>query len=195
MVFAEKGVEVELLEIDPRNRPPRLRELNPAGLVPVLEVGEVAISESTAICEWLQDTHPEPSLWPQDPDLRAVARGVLRFVDDELTRNFFLSVRKQSFGLDETDHPQIVETLQRRLVARWRATERLLARSGGPWLLPGEEPTLADLAATPLAVRVPQWRPDLLPGEEQPLSAAWLERLRSRPSAAEVDRRGTPIGN
>lgn len=194
VALAEKGVAIELLEIDARNRPARLRELNPVGRVPVLEVGAVAINESTAICEWLQETHPEHPLWPEDPDRRAVARGVLRFVDDELTTNFFLSLRKQAFGLDETDHAEVVETLQRRLVTRWPIVERRLAGSDGSWLLPGEAPTLADLAAIPLAVRLPQWRADLQPSQaEQPLTVAWLERLRSRPSGAEVDRRGAPV--
>jgi glutathione S-transferase len=193
VAFAEKGVAVELLEIDPRQRPARLRALNPTNRVPVLEVGEVAIRESSAICDWLQDTHPEPSLWPSDPAARAAARGLLRFVDDELTTNFFLSMRKEAFGLDPTDHPDTVATLRQRLVRRWDTAEVLLARSGGPWLIPGDTPTLADLAAIPLAVRLPTWKPELAPAETLTHTAAWLQRLRDRPSAAEVDRRGVSV--
>jgi glutathione S-transferase len=185
---------VELLEIDPRHRPARLLMLNPTNRVPVLEVGEIAIRESSAICEWLQDVHPQPSLWPADPVARAQARGLLRWVDDELTTNFFLSIRKQAFGLDRTDHPEIVSTLRKRLVRRWPTLERLLSRTDGPWLLGGEDPTLADLAAMPLAVRLPSWMPELAPTpDKHPAAAAWLQRLRDRPSAAEVDRAGEPI--
>ena len=90
VAFAEKGVPLDLIEIDPRHRPPRLRELNPTNRVPVLELDGTAVRESTAICEWLEDTHPEPPLWPADPLRRAAARGLLRWVDDELTVNFFL---------------------------------------------------------------------------------------------------------
>ena len=194
VAFAEKGVEVELLEIDPRNRPARLRELNPTGRVPTLELDGHGIRESTVICEWLEDTHPDPAFWPEDPEARATGRGLLRFVDDELTRNFFLSMRKEAFGLDPTDHPDAVEHLRQQLSRRWKTTEKLLVQTGGPWLLEGEEPTLADLAAIPLAVRLAEWRPDLAPDPgDYPHTAAWLERLRQRPSAAEVDRQGEKV--
>jgi glutathione S-transferase len=190
---AEKGIDVELLEIDPVTRPPRLRELNPTNTVPVLELDGVAIRESTPICEWLEESYPEPSLWPADPAQRAAARGLLRWVDDELTAPFFLSMRREAFGLAPTDHPDLVQTLRTRLARRWATLEALLAENDGPWLMAGEQPTLVDLAAIPLAVRLPQWKPELAPSaDEYPLTDAWLTRLRERPSAAEVDRRGTP---
>ncbi|HWF49182.1 MAG TPA: glutathione S-transferase family protein [Solirubrobacteraceae bacterium] len=195
VAFAEKGVEVDLIEIDPRERPPRLRELNPGGRVPVLEVGDVAIRESTPICEWLEDTHPEPSFWPGDAAVRAQARGLLRWVDDELTLNFFLSMRKEAFGLDPSDHPDAVSILRDRLVRRWAKLEDLLSRTDGPWFMAGESPSLVDLAVIPLAVRLPAWKPELGPPPDLVRTAAWLEALRERPSAAEVDRRGTPVGD
>jgi glutathione S-transferase len=196
IAFAEKGVEVELLEIDPRRRPARLRELNPTNRVPVLEVGEVSIRESTPICEWLEDTRPEPSLWPEEPATRASARGLLRFVDDELTTNFFLSMRKEAFGVDPTDHDDIVAILRGRLVRRWPTIESLLSRTDGPWLAGADKPSLADLAAIPLAVRLPAWRPELAPASDEfARTADWLQRLRDRPSADEVDRRGQPVGD
>jgi glutathione S-transferase len=191
---AEKGVSPELLEIDPRHRPARLRELNPTATVPVLEVDGRAIRESSAICDWLEETHPDPSFWPSDPVARGAARGLLRWVDDELTRNFFLSVRKEAFGVDRSDHPEIVDILRARLAKRWGDAERLLDQGDGTWIAGGEAPTYADLAAIPLAVRLPQWKPELQPdATAQPLSAAWLERLRQRPSAAAVDQRGEPV--
>jgi glutathione S-transferase len=193
IAFAEKGVEVELVEVDPRKRPARLRALNPSNRVPVLEVGEVAIRESTAICEWLEDTRPEPPLWPADPTARAAARGLLRWVDDELTLNFFLPMRKEAFGIDPSDHPDVVAILRERLVRRWPTLEDLLSRTDGPWLLGGDSPSLVDLAAIPLAVRLAAWKPDLAPPAELTRAAAWLEALRERPSAVEVDRRGEPF--
>ncbi|MGO9974085.1 MAG: glutathione S-transferase family protein [Solirubrobacteraceae bacterium] len=193
VAFAEKGVEVQLIEIDPLHRPARLRELNPTNRVPVLEVDGLAIRESSAICDWLEDVHPLPSLWPEDPARRAAARGLMRWVDDELTASFFLSIRKQAFGLDRSDHPDIVAILRARLQRRWPTLESLLGRSPGPWLAGNGQPTLADLAAIPLAVRLPAWMPELAPAATaQPLAAAWLQALRERPSAAEVDRRGMP---
>lgn len=194
IAFAEKGVEVELLEIHPVKRPARLRELNPSNRVPVLELDGTAIWESSAICDWLEDSHPDPPLLPADPTLRAAARALTRWVDDELTRNFFLAMRKESLGLSEEDRPDAVQRMRDTLVRRWPVAEDLLARTDGPWLLGGEEPTLADLTAIPLAVRLPQWKPELQPDPDaQPRATEWLEQLRARPSAAEVDRKGERV--
>jgi len=58
----------------------------------------------------------------------------------------------------------------------------------------GEVPSLADLAAIPLAVRLPAWKPELAPDADAfTRTTAWLALLRERPSAAEVDRRGEPV--
>jgi glutathione S-transferase len=192
IALAVKQVEVELIEIDPLNRPARLADLNPARTVPVLEVGDVAVVQSTAICEWAEEVGYGRRLWPTGPVERAQARGLMRWVDDELTTNFFLSTRKQSFGLDERfDHPQLVENLRATLVKRWRPLELMLTRSPGPWLLDGPDPLLCDLAAMALAVRLPTWAAELQPDPEtQPAATAWLAALRDHPAAVEVDRRG-----
>src|SRR5271170_5826844 len=79
--FAEKGVEVELVEVHPARRPLRLRELNPLNRVPVLEVDGVAIRESSVILEWIDETHPQPPMWPDDVDRRGLARAWERYID------------------------------------------------------------------------------------------------------------------
>ncbi len=49
--------------------------LNPQGLIPFLIDGEAGIAQSLAIIEWLEETHPEPSLLPGDAAMRARIRG------------------------------------------------------------------------------------------------------------------------
>lgn len=53
---------------------------NPQGLIPVLEDGEVTIGQSTAIFEYLEETHPKPALLPTDPVERAVVRQMVNLV-------------------------------------------------------------------------------------------------------------------
>lgn len=191
--FAEKGVEVELLEVHPVKRPARLRELNPTNRVPVLEVGDHPIRESSVICEWVEETYPDPPLWPADVDLRAWARGWGRYVDDEIAVNYFLGMRKQAFGADDADPEDIVERLHGRLPRRFAALETALDRHDGPWLA-GEQFTLADLGGMAVAVRLPEWSPPLQPDPEAtPLVAAWMQALRERPSAAAIDAAGEPV--
>ncbi len=189
---AVTGTELDLIEIDPVERPPRLRELNPAGRVPVLELDDMVVRESSAICDWLEDVRPGPSLWPEDPARRAMARGLMRWLDDEVTVSFFLSFRKEAFGPADGEPPDIVDRLRIRLMRRWPKLEHELTRGGTPWLAGVSEPSLADLSGIPLAVRIPQWGPQLAPPAELTHVNAWLDALREHPAAGEVKHRGRP---
>ncbi len=193
--FAEKGVAVELAEIHPVKRPERFLALTPPGRVPVLELGGDAppIRESGIICEWLEETHPEPALWPADAAQRAWVRGWAKFIDDLLVGNFFLGMRKQAFGKSDSDPEDVVERLHRQLAKHWPALETALGTHDGPWLC-GERFSYAELSALPLAVRLPEWAAHLVPDpDEHPLVAAWLQALRDRPSAAAIDQGGERV--
>lgn len=191
--FAEKGADVELVEIHPVRRPPRLKELNPLGRVPVLEVDGTAIPESSVVCEWIEEAYPEPPLWPADPVQRAWARSWSRYLDDVVTASFFLSARKAAFGLAPDDAPDTVEKLRRRVTRSWPTVEATLAERPGRWVC-GEQFTLADLSAMALAVRLPQWAEALVPPAEAfPRTTDWLQALRERPSAAAIDAKGDPV--
>jgi len=178
------------MEIHPARRPERLRELNPANRVPVLEVGGVAIRESSVICEWLEETHPDPPLWPANPEQRGWARGWAKFVDDGATSNFFLGMRKLAFGLAPGDPEDVVAQIHAKVPGQWPRLEAALAVHGGPWMC-GEQFTYADIAGMAVSVRIPEWVPALAPDPEQtPLVAAWMQALRERPSVTALDDSG-----
>src|SRR5258708_38308517 len=52
-------------------RDPAYLAINPQGLVPTLQDEGAIITQSLAIIEWLDETHPEPPLLPKDPLRRA----------------------------------------------------------------------------------------------------------------------------
>ncbi|HEX3066406.1 MAG TPA: maleylacetoacetate isomerase [Dongiaceae bacterium] len=54
---------------------PIYRKLNPLALVPTLETEAGALTQSLAIIEFLEETHPEPALLPRDPIERARVRA------------------------------------------------------------------------------------------------------------------------
>lgn len=193
IAFAEKNVEVDLVEIDPANRPARLKEINLLAKVPTLELpGGLVVRESSIICEWLEDTAPEPPLWPTEPDARAWARSWANWIDDAIALNFFLGMRKQFFGLAPGDPEDVVAQLHGRVVKLYGKLEPVLDEHDGPWLC-GEQFTFADVSCMAAAVRIPQWKPELAPDATvTPLVAAWFDALRARPSAEEIDRVGTP---
>ena len=64
---------------DPIDSPEWKREIgkySPAGKVPALVDGEVAVWESLAIMEYLAETHPDRAIWPRDRAARAMARSI-----------------------------------------------------------------------------------------------------------------------
>ncbi|MEE2776631.1 MAG: glutathione S-transferase family protein [Acidobacteriota bacterium] len=66
MFMAEKGIDLPTTEVDVRggeNRQGPYLELNPGGQLPALELEDGSvIAEITAICEYLEDTSPEPAM-------------------------------------------------------------------------------------------------------------------------------------
>ena len=88
LALAEKAVAYETVEVDLRNRPKWVYDLNPAGKVPVLDDGFV-LPESAVIMEYLDERFPEPALLPESREARAQARlAVFRF-DDLLGRDYY----------------------------------------------------------------------------------------------------------
>ncbi len=78
-----KGLEVEeefihLQRLDQRGED--YLALNPQGLVPTLIDGDVCLSQSLAILEYLDDLYPEPALLPSDPAGRARVRQLAQVV-------------------------------------------------------------------------------------------------------------------
>lgn len=76
-----KGIEYESVLTDLRaparaHRTPQFLALNPEGLVPVLIDGERTITQSLAIIEYLEETHPQPALLPRAPHERARVRAL-----------------------------------------------------------------------------------------------------------------------
>ena len=79
-----KGVEFEQVSIDLRagaQNLPAHRARNPMGYVPALVVDGRTLAESVAILEWLEETHPDPPLYPRDPWLRARTRQLIEIIN------------------------------------------------------------------------------------------------------------------
>lgn len=69
LTLAEKRLEVELIEERYWEPSPDFLRRNPAGKVPVLRMENRVLSESQAICEFLEEAYPSPALMPRDIDI------------------------------------------------------------------------------------------------------------------------------
>jgi glutathione S-transferase len=81
--LAEKRIEVELVEERYWEADPDFLRRNPAGKVPVLRLDGIMMSESAAICEYIEETRPDPSLLPNNPAQRLEVRRLVSWFDDK----------------------------------------------------------------------------------------------------------------
>lgn len=138
--------------------------MNPQGLVPTLETPHGPLSQSLAILEWLDETHPEPPLLPADPWERARVRSLAHAValDIHPLNNLrVLQYIQQELGADEEG------------VARWfrhwvdetfPAVEARLANEPGTGrCCHGDTPGMADLCLAAQVVNNRRFEVDMTP--------------------------------
>ena len=84
IVLLEKQVPFRRINVDLSDKPAWFLEISPAGKVPLLQVAQAGgfneiLFESVAICEYLQEAHPEPNLYPEALLERAKHRAWIEF--------------------------------------------------------------------------------------------------------------------
>jgi RNA polymerase-associated protein len=83
LVFAEKGITVEVVDVDASNKPEDLSDLNPYNSVPTLVDRELVLYDPRTIMEYLDERFPHPPLMPVDPVSRARARLALYRIEKD----------------------------------------------------------------------------------------------------------------
>jgi len=77
IVLAEKGINVEIVDVKPDERPEDLIDLNPYNTVPTLVDRDLVLYSPLVIMEYLDERFPHPPLMPVDPVTRAQMRLML----------------------------------------------------------------------------------------------------------------------
>lgn len=83
IVLAEKGVNYEVLDVDPENKPEDLADLNPYNGVPTLVDRELVLYEAQIIMEYLDERFPHPPLMPVYPVSRARSRLMIHRIEKD----------------------------------------------------------------------------------------------------------------
>lgn len=83
MVLAEKGVVVDIVDVDPNNKPESLAEINPYNSLPTLLDRDLVLYEANVIMEYLDERFPHPPLLPVYPVQRALSRLWITRVENE----------------------------------------------------------------------------------------------------------------
>ncbi|WAC60773.1 maleylacetoacetate isomerase [Brevundimonas sp. SL130] len=129
-------------------RAPTYLALNPQGLTPAFVTDDGAVlTQSLAICEYLDEIHPEPAFLPRDPVARAQVRAVAQAIacDIHPVQNLKILQRLRDLGQPE----EVVTAWAAGVIEEGlEAVETLLAEAEGPFAF-GAQPGLADICIVP----------------------------------------------
>jgi RNA polymerase-associated protein len=141
IVLAEKGVNVEVVSVDPQNPSDDLLSLNPYGSVPTLLDRDLVLFEARIIMEYLDERFPHPPLLPVYPVSRAESRKMMYRIE----RDWYQLMQAIHQG---TDAEQAREELKDSLMS----LEPVFADK--PYFL-SDEFSLLDCTMAPLLWRLP----------------------------------------
>jgi len=188
LVLAAAGIDVTLEQVLLEQDDTRSQILgwSPSGKLPVLIDGNLVINDSLAIAEYAADLHPDAGLWPEDFDLRALARAA----SAEMHAGFVNLRTQMSFGLGTGEPCEPLWDATREEIARvLQIWTELRARSGHGTYLCGERFGIVDAMYAPILCRFRRFAVEL----PQPLQAyadaifsfgpvrTWLHLATTRP--------------
>ena len=184
LVLAEKGVAVEIMDVDPAHLPEDLVDLNPYNTLPTLVDRELVLYESQVIMEYLDERFPHPPLLPVYPVARANSRL------------FMHRIQKDWCGaVDTIMAGRSKDTVIGRM--RKELRESLIAVApifNEKTFFMNDEFTLVDCCVAPILWRLPELGIDLPPKQGKPI-VDYMDRIFGRDafqsslSEAELDMR------
>jgi RNA polymerase-associated protein len=143
IVLAEKGISVDIVDVDADDLPDEVMDFNPYGTVPTLVDRDLRLYESRIIMEYLDERFPHPPLLPVDPVSRATSRLYMYRVE----RDWYASMDRILHGTEEEADR-----------ARKELRDSLVATSpvfGATRFFMNNELSLVDCCVAPLLWRLP----------------------------------------
>jgi glutathione S-transferase len=146
--LAEKKIECQLVEERYWEQSPDFLRRNPAGKVPVLRIDGRVMSESAAICEYLEEKHPAPPLMPKSAEARYEVRRLVAWFDDKFhhevtSKLLYERVNKKVMG---TGYPDSTNVKAGARAIKYHLDYMAWLLDHRRWLA-GDVMTLADFAA------------------------------------------------
>jgi glutathione S-transferase len=215
LCLEEKGLTYEQHQVDMEameHHSPAYLKINPLGVIPTLIHDGKPLHESGTICEYLDETFPDPPLRPTTPYDRALMRNWYRHIDglignliifnwrhhlqkvaekwtdEELAEKMksIPSKERQEAWLRVARKPY---TEEEREAARVKLRQQLLARmeealNPSGWLVGGAY-SIADIAAMPFVKRIDEEiSPEDVTAKKHPRVAEWWAKIQARPAFA-----------
>ncbi len=190
--IAEKGIEVETVEVDLANREQlgaAFKEINPDCTVPVLELDDgTRLTEVFAICQYLENTFPDPALMGSSVTERALVTMWNTKVEHQGLAAMAESLRNRAKGMrgraltgpdDFEQIPELIDRGRRRFEIFMDRMDRQLKDSE---FVVGDAFTIADISLL-VAIDFAAWSKISIEEEMVSLSR-WYDLVSQRPSAS-----------
>lgn len=184
LVLAEKGVAVEIIDVDPKNLPEDLVDLNPYNTLPTLVDRDLVLYESQVIMEYLDERFPHPPLLPVYPVARAQSRLFMHRIQKDWCGHVDTIVAGRS-------KDTVIDKARKELREDLISIAPIFAEK--PFFM-SDEFTLVDCCVSPILWRLPQLGIELPPKHGKPIQD-YMDRLFDRDafqsslSEAELDMR------
>ena len=218
LCLEEKGLSYEGHVVDMgkmEHHSPEYLKINPLGVIPTLIHDGRPLHESGTICEYLDETYPDPPLRPETPYQRAEMRNWIRHIDSLIHnliifnwRHHLQKVAEQWSDAELAEKLKSIPSKERqeswlrvarkpyteeeRAAARAKLTHELLdkmeaALRPSGWLV-GKAYSIADIAATPFVKRIDEEiAPDEVTAAKHPRVSEWWARIQARPAFARAN--------
>ncbi|XP_026705767.1 maleylacetoacetate isomerase isoform X1 [Athene cunicularia] len=148
-------VPVNLLKDGGQQFSAEFKAVNPMQQVPALKIDGITLSQSLAIIHYLEDTHPNPRLLPQDLKKRAQVRMIADHIVSGIQPLQNLSILKQM-------GEKKMEWAQNCIASGFQALEQLLHHTAGRYCV-GDEVSMADLCLVPQVFNAERFKVDMGP--------------------------------
>lgn len=174
IVLAEKGVTVDIEDIDPKSVTEEILEANPYGTLPTLVDRDLALYESNVVMEYLDERFPHPPLLPVYP----VARAESRLWIYRIERDWCVLIDQIKASPDGKKADAARKEFRESLVTIAGIFEEM------PYFM-SEEFTLVDCCLAPMLWRLPELGVSLPNNRHVKPLHEYMERLFERPSFQE----------
>src|SRR6202790_4451384 len=173
IVLAEKGVEIDIINVVPGRYPEDLLGPNPSPSLPTLVDRDLVLYDSRVIIEYLDERFPHPPLMPVDPVTRAQFRLALYRIE----RDWYALVQQIEQDPDKKN------TVKLKKILRDTVLQSVELFKVKPYFL-SDELSLVDATIAPVLWRLPYYEIDL-PPQAQPI-IKYASLIFSRPAFREA---------
>lgn len=178
VVCSLKGLEYEHDPVMPGGTSSEYLKISPLGKIPAFEDGDLSISDSSVICEYLEEKYPSVAVMPSSPEDRARSRWLEEYGDSKLVESlapfFFERVVKNMLGQGDADEAKLERLATEELPTCLAYIESLVPDSGF---------LFGDLGTADIAITGPYINGSYggyeLDTDAYPKTAAYIERVKN----------------